>query len=241
MDKISTQDHIDQFERWANDIVDLIPAGIYRSNIEGNIVYCNRFFCRMLGFRSPDEMIGYSIVNAYRNKKDRGKFIKILLEKGYVHDLSLSLQKKDGTPIWCAVTARAVFDDEETLLFIDGVIRDITLEHSEDKSAVIAPIPKDRMNLEKFRGVLEMAGGVSHKINQPLMIINNLLNEVLSDIREDDSHSRKLEMVRNQLVKLNEIAEKIRGIEKYVTMEYVGGLKIVDIDRSAALSSGENK
>ena len=90
-----------------------------------------------------------------------------------------------------------------------------------------------------FRGVLEMAGGVSHKINQPLMIINNLLSEVLSDIREDDPHCRKLEMVSNQLMKLNKIAEKIRGIEKYVTMEYVGGVKIVDIDRSAALNGGE--
>ena len=112
MDKIPIQDNIDAYEKWINDIVDLIPVGAYRSNIEGSIVYCNRFFCRVLGFDSPNELIGYSIVNVYRNKKDRGDFIKTLLEKGYVQELILPLQKKDGTPIWCAVTARGVFDED---------------------------------------------------------------------------------------------------------------------------------
>lgn len=241
MDRISIQEHIEKPEKWINDIVDLIPAGIYRTNIEGNIVYCNRFFCRILGFQTPAELLGYSIIRAYRNKRDRGRFINMLLEKGYISELSLPLQKKDGTPIWCAVTARAVFDDEETLLFIDGIMRDITLSGAADRTPVAVPVPKDRMNLEKFRGVLEMAGGVSHKINQPLMIINNLLDEVLSETRKEDPRRLKLEMLRNQLTKLNEIAEKIRGIEKYVTMEYVGGVKIVDIDRSAPPDCGVNK
>ena len=39
------------------------------------------------------------------------------------------------------------------------------------------------------------------------------------------------------LKKLNKIAEKIRGIKTYETMDYVGGLKIVDIDKAASGSS----
>jgi len=78
-----------------------------------------------------------------------------------------------------------------------------------------------------------MAGGVAHLVNQPLMIINNLLYEVLTDLRPEDINYQRIRRINDQLKKLNEIAEKIRGIKKYKTMDYVGGLKIVDIDRAA--------
>ena len=41
---------------------------------------------------------------------------------------------------------------------------------------------RERPTKEKLQGVLEMAGGVAHRLNQPLTIVNNLLDEVLSDM-----------------------------------------------------------
>jgi len=38
---------------------------------------------------------------------------------------------------------------------------------------------------ERLQGVLEMAGGVVHHLNQPLTILNNLLNETMVDLRMD--------------------------------------------------------
>jgi len=78
-----------------------------------------------------------------------------------------------------------------------------------------------------------MAGGVAHKINQPLTIINNLINEVLSDLEAESKPYENMTKIHNQINKLNDIAKKIRGISRYEAMDYVGGIKIVDIDKAS--------
>ena len=78
-----------------------------------------------------------------------------------------------------------------------------------------------RSNDEKFQGVLEMAGGVAHSLNQPLTIVNNLLNEILSELDRDGSIFPKVQKVYDQMKKMNEIAQKIGHIKKYEAMDYV--------------------
>ena len=78
-----------------------------------------------------------------------------------------------------------------------------------------------------------MAGGVAHSLNQPLTIVNNLLSELLAQQQPDDSIFPKLLKVHDQVIKMNEIANKIGNIKKYEAMDYVAGVKIVDIDKAS--------
>ena len=326
------------------EFFDGIPAAIFRTTLEGKIVYCNRAFANIFGFDSAAELIDSPVIDLYRNKKDRGVFIHSLLQRGRLSDLPIAFKMKDGTPIMCAVSAKAVLDDDEMVVHLDGHIREITgpVEVEEDvvkmdgsaddlKDAVIvidlngvlidinqagvnlmgvsreemlgqsvstffAPEDRDfflifladiiklgrnetilavtdrsaqkkhldwhaylvrnenqphhikciardvsdivrrqqdRNTDEKFQGVLEMAGGVAHSLNQPLTIVNNLLNEILSELDRDGSLFPKVQKAYEQMQKLNEIAQKIGNIKKYEAMDYVAGVKIVDIDKSS--------
>jgi len=85
----------------------------------------------------------------------------------------------------------------------------------------------------KFQGVLEMAGGVVHRLNQPLTVVNNLLDEVLTDLEPNSRNYKKIIKVYEQINKLNEITKKISSIKKYEAVEYVAGIKIVDIDKAS--------
>jgi hypothetical protein len=78
-----------------------------------------------------------------------------------------------------------------------------------------------------------MAGGVAHSLNQPLTIVNNLLSEILTQQQPDDTSLPKLLKVHRQINKMNEIAKKISNITKYEAMDYVAGVKIVDIDKAS--------
>ena len=80
---------------------------------------------------------------------------------------------------------------------------------------------------------MEMAGGVAHWMNQPLMIVNNLLDELLSDLEPADQNYSKIVKVFQQIEKLNELSKKIRGIKKYEAIDYVDGVKIVDLNRTS--------
>ena len=86
---------------------------------------------------------------------------------------------------------------------------------------------------QKFEGVLEMAGGVVHRLNQPLTIVNNLLNEVMADIPSTDACYEKIMMMQSQISKMNDITKKIGNIKKYAAMDYVAGVKIVDIYKAS--------
>jgi C4-dicarboxylate-specific signal transduction histidine kinase len=92
---------------------------------------------------------------------------------------------------------------------------------------------KKSNNEEKLQGVLEMAGGVAHRLNQPLTIAANLLGELVQSADPEDDCYEKLRMVQNQIGRMTEITQKIGKIKKYAAMEYVAGVKIFDIDRAS--------
>ncbi|MDY6879530.1 MAG: PAS domain-containing protein [Desulfatiglans sp.] len=85
----------------------------------------------------------------------------------------------------------------------------------------------------KLQGALEMAGGTAHRLNQPLTILNNLMGEVLSDRQVRDDLGRKLTKINRQIQNLNRIAGKIKSIKRYETMDYLGAIKIIDIDKAS--------
>ena len=335
---------LDKPARWYAELIDNLPMGIFRTALEGELIFCNKSHAKIFGADSVSSFIGYPVVNLYRDKKNRGDLIKALTVNGYVEEVCIPFITLNENPIWCVMTANAVFDDDGIMVFVDGIIRDVTgeiegrdglstsynmldildgfmvllnvqgeiidlsesdvnnlgytrsdiigksfsdLTHTKDKdffqpllSNIIKtgreeiyislvdkqgkehPVEFNASLIRKFekpdhvrgivrfvtestagqreitakgklQGVLEMAGGVAHRLNQPLTIINNLLNEVLSESDPGDKNHDKIVKIYEQLEKLNEIAKKIRGVKKYESMDYVGGIKIVDIDKSS--------
>ena len=326
------------------EFFDGIPAAIYRTTLEGKLVYCNKAFAQLFGFDSAEELIGCPVIELYRNKKDRGVFIHSILQRGRLVDLPISFRMKDGTPILCAVTAKVVLDDDGMVVHLDGYLRDITdrtagrkpfsrldgradeLQHvvvvmdlkgelidinrtgtqllGFDREQMLGQpvadffLPEDReffliflsdilkigrneailavvdsrsqkhhldwraylvredgqprhikciardvsdivsrqkqQNIdEKFQGVLEMAGGVAHSLNQPLTIVNNLLRELLAEQQAKGALFSKLAKIQDQIGKMNDIAKNISNIREYAVMDYVAGVRIVDIEKAS--------
>ena len=113
---------------------------------------------------------------------------------------------------------------EDTLPQIRGIARDVT---------EWIKYQRRQLTKKKFQGVMEMAGGVAHRLNQPLTIMNNLLSEIVADLDSRDRNYKKIMQLQEQTMKFNEIAKMIGGIKKYKAIDYVGGEKIVDIDKAS--------
>ncbi len=346
------QDDMNQFSNASSDaslrnyaeFVRNLPVALYRVTVEGKIVFCNEPFARIFGFESIQGAIGFPIIKLYRNKKDRGVLIQTVLRRGCINDIPLALTRVDGSPIWAAVTTKAIFDDDGVVVFLDGSIRDIsgeiedssrnetqfealenikraalvvdvqggileantlaarilnqesrrlpgkafadfliaedkplffmflgdtvkvgreevilqmtndggppryarlhaTLVKNEGRAQKISCIINDvtdrihqlqeKYNRQKFQGVLEMAGGVAHRFNQPLTIVTNIISEVLATLNPSDSSYDKILRIHDQIKRMNEITHKIGNIKKYEAVDYVAGVKIVDIDKAS--------
>ena len=207
------------------DFLDGFPAALYRSTLEGTILYCNRTFATLFGHASVHELIGSPEIDLYRTKKDRGHLVERLLHHKRLVDLPIDFQRKDGTVFSCAATVQAVVDDEGMVVHVDGMLRDAGRDSR--------PSPPAAMPDERLQGVLEMAGGVVHHLNQPLTILNNLLNETMVDLRMDPAGFDKLVRIQKQLSRVIEITRKIASIQTYESVEYVAGVKIVDIEKAS--------
>ena len=54
--------------------------------------------------------------------------MRTLLKQGRVTDVPVAFVKRDGRPIRCQVTARAVFDEDGIAMMLDGIIKDVSWE-----------------------------------------------------------------------------------------------------------------
>lgn len=330
--------------QWCADFLNGFPVGVYRTTLEGKLIFCNRAFAQLFGFGSAEELRDFPVVKLYRNKKDRGRLVQTIIENGGVTDFPLPFKRRDGKSVWCAVTVRPVFDDDGLVVLLDGLVRDIdgasapgvdsvrldrladelddlvmlldakgnlidvnraasrlfgfakeeligkplfelivprqralfplvlsdvlkagreegvlTILNREgleyhiefqtllvkrrgriDHVKAIARNVTERVNhqkeqlvRERLQGVMEMAGGVAHRLNQPLTIINNTLEELLSEFKPGDRHYKKISKIHAQMNKINDIAKKIGGVKKYEAMDYVAGIRIVDLDKAS--------
>ena len=134
-------------------ITDNINAGIYRNvpGDKGKFVEVNPALVEMFGFDNKEEVLDMSVADLYFNKKERTKFNRKILRKGFVKDEELQLKKKDGTLIWCSVTAVAVYNKNGKIKFYDGLVEDITerkrvqeaLQESEEKYRILVERAND--------------------------------------------------------------------------------------------------
>ena len=91
------------------------------------------------------------------------------------------------------------------------------------------------MTLQKFEGVLEMAGSAAHELNQPLQIISGYA-ELISILDTDDRQTTldMMKAIRENVLRLSAITRKLNGITRYETIELTTKDRIIDLDKAAS-------
>ncbi len=103
--------------------------GIYQTTPEGRIISVNPALARLLGYASPAEMISIvsDIPNQYYVRPElRPQFTKRIIEHGQVKGFEYQAFRKDGQTIWVSDNARVVYGTDNSLLYFEGFVSDIT-------------------------------------------------------------------------------------------------------------------
>lgn len=93
---------------------------------------------------------------------------------------------------------------------------------------------KKLMEEEKLNGVLEMAGGICHELNQPMQVVSGYSELLLMDMGKENSAYPYIKMIKEQTDEMGSITRKLMRITKYETQAYIEGSRIVDIDKAAS-------
>ena len=94
-------------------------------------------------------------------------------------------------------------------------------------------LEKKLMEEERLNGVLEMAGGICHELNQPMQVVSGYSELLLMDMGKDNSAYQYIKMIKEQTNKMGSITRKLMRITKYETQEYIEGSRIIDIDKAS--------
>jgi PAS domain-containing protein len=94
---------------------------------------------------------------------------------------------------------------------------------------------EDRLDSEKLKAALEMAGAVCHKLNQPIQGISGYAELLMLKMDPGDPMYAKIEGIKVQTEKMGDITKRLMGITRYRTARYTSGETIVDIDHSSPL------
>ena len=137
-------------------------------------------------------------------------------------------QDSAGEDLYFEITTYPLKDATGQVAHIIHLSRDIT-----ERKYLESQVRKK----EKLNGILEIARGASHEINQPLTVLISGLEQLVKRLEPSDSEHELAQMVLDHANRLREVSEKLAQITRYASTEYVQGKRIVDLDQSSGPES----
>src|SRR5918993_1686417 len=118
-----------QAEEKYRSIFENAIEGIFQSTVDGRFLTANPAMARMLGYESPDELLG-AISNIrnqlYVEPGRREEFYQLALRDGVVSGFEVQMYRKDGDLVWVSANARAIYDDGGDISGYEGTVENIT-------------------------------------------------------------------------------------------------------------------
>lgn len=113
----------ERFRVLYNDAV----VGLYRTNLQGEILLANATLVKMLGFKSFEELAERNLKETgYGPTYQRQQFIEQIEKEGVVKDLEAIWVCKDGREIFVRESAKAICDPDGKVIYYDGTVQNIT-------------------------------------------------------------------------------------------------------------------
>ena len=171
-----------QGELVAAATIEGMPDGVMLVNMSGEIIYVNKAFEKLLGYKA-NELMGTSALKlpTYSKSKDRAKaqgYLKKVIEKSSAKPIDMNAITKDGEEIPINFTASVIKDAQGNPKTLVAVIRDI----SERKRAEEAL----RDSEELARGMLEAATTGIYLLQDGKFLYANRLFEEISGYTSDE-------------------------------------------------------
>jgi len=202
------------------EIVEQNPHLIVVTDSEGLIEYANPKVEEVTGY-TPSEMVGINprILKSGQHDKEFYKNLWSQISSGQKWIGEFCNKAKNGELYWELASIAPIKNRAGKITQYIKVSEIITQRKKEEH---------ERIESERSAAVLQMAGAISHEINQPLQIILGYTELLKERLKDDASASKQFAHIINNINRIMEISKKLKDVTDYRTKRYLDGI-IIDI------------
>ncbi|HOV86801.1 MAG TPA: PAS domain S-box protein [Syntrophobacteraceae bacterium] len=177
--------------------------GIYQTTLDGRFLSVNPAFAGMLGYDSPEELIGAMTdirTQLYANPNHRTRLLREIEARGAVRDFEVRFLRKDGKPAWVSLNVHGVRDETGTIRHIEGSAQDITERRLLEARLAQA---------HRMEAIGTLAGGIAHDFNNMLSPILGYSELSLLEIPENTRLRHNIEQVIQAAYRARDLVKQI--------------------------------
>jgi len=190
---------------------------VFLSTTEGQFIDINRAGEELFGY-SREELLTMDSHDLLLNPSDLGKYIKIILEQGFVKNFEIVFKKKDETPIESIVTATVRRTAEGDTIGYQGFIKDISdLKRTQNQL----------IQAQKMEAVGTLAGGIAHDFNNVLATIMGYSSFLKNKVSRGEELYDGLELIEKASTRASELTSQLLTY----TRKTVRKVKAINLNR----------
>ena len=210
------------------------PDAIVASNQDGEIMLYNEAAERILGW-TAQEAIGADVRILYP-AGGAERIMHMLRATAFGGTGRLEPKReividREGREIPVEISAAIVTGEGAAEVATVGIFTDLRGRIRMEEQLQEATESLERSRRQAV--VAELAGAAAHELNQPLTSLLGYAELLNKRIDEDDPNWRAVETIQQESKRIADIVKKIGQITEYRTKEYVGGMRIVDLDSAS--------
>lgn len=201
----------DKAEEKYKDIFYKANYGIFQTTPEGRLLTANPAFARILGYDTPFMALKHLVSvgeQLYVDPEERKAYRKLMIKQDFVKNFEYRAYKKDKSIIHLSETSHPVYDDDDNLLYYEGILEDIT-ERKRAEQFRIAKESAEAANRAKSTFLANM----SHEIRTPMNAILGF-TELLGELVEGDKAKQYLSAVTSSSQTLLGLINDILDLSK---------------------------
>jgi diguanylate cyclase (GGDEF)-like protein/PAS domain S-box-containing protein len=145
-------------QRRYREIFDEAVEGMFQNSLDGRVLAANKALANMLGYDSVEEYqsrVQDVARDVWECASERQELLRKLDESHAVHNYECRFKRKDGSPIWVALTVRWLRGGDHEPLYLEGFCEDISSRKETEKQL--------RDSEERYRASFEQSAvGIAH-------------------------------------------------------------------------------
>jgi PAS domain S-box-containing protein len=223
-----------QTKEFLERVIDSSVDAIVFCDLDGIVLLYNRAAARIFRY-APHDVIGKINVDRLYPAgvaRDVMRMIRNPELHGYgrLEDYRVDMLTSDGERVPVVLSAALVMQDGRPVGSV-GIFTDI-----RDRLRMQASLYQAQEELaarEKQSIVAELAGAAAHELNQPLTSVIGYAELLKRGLKSDPHLQNAAEIIIKEAERMAEIVRKVGTITKYETKTYVGGAKILDLEKAS--------